>query len=186
MKQNLLILIVVTGLGIHPILNAQTSDPVRQATQTNEKKSDKGIIDEQTAEFLVKSADARMMDKLEGSMAAKKGTTAAVREYGMQMVKDQSTLLAKIKQLAASKNITLPSGISKKKQDGKEQLSKKTEEAFDRKFISMMKIDHERDIKIFTEATRSKDKAVSNFAMKYLPLIQSHLDKVKALDKKQN
>jgi putative membrane protein len=132
------------------------------------------------ADFLVKSADARMMDAQEGKLAAEKGTTKAVRDYGKLMMKDQSTLLKKIKGLAAKRNITLPSGISDKKDDGREDLSEESGEDFDEKFIKMMTIDHERDVKLFEKATEYDDAEVSAFAKANLPIIQSHLDKIEA------
>jgi putative membrane protein len=100
--------------------HAQETDPVKKANKVNDKKADNNLVDEDVADFLVKSADARMMDAQEGKLAAEKGTTKAVRDYGELMMKDQSTLLKKIKGLAAKRNITLPSGISDKKDDGRE------------------------------------------------------------------
>jgi putative membrane protein len=184
MKLNLILVTVVACFGLG--LNAQSTDPVKQANQSNENKSGKWNIDQEVADFLVKSADARMMDKMEGAMAAKKGTTVAVRQYGMLMVKDQAILLNKLKALAAAKNISLPNGISNKKESGRADLSEKTGKDFDDKFIKMMRIDHERDVKMFSKAASSDDKDIRSFASKYLPMIQLHLDKINALEKMVN
>ena len=160
---------------------AQKVDPVKRANEVNEKKADHKIVDKATAEFLVKSADARMMDMQEGKLASSRGTTKAVRQYGALMVKDQTMLLSKIRKLAASKHISLPAGISAQKQDGREDLTSKNGKAFDKKFIKMMRIDHERDVKIFKKASSSNDKEIRMFAIANLPIIQSHLDKVNQL-----
>ena len=164
-------------------LRAQSTDPVKKAHQSNERKAAGKILDEDVAAFLVKSADARMMDKMEGSMAAKKGTTKAIRRYGQLMVHDQALLLQKIKILAKTTKATLPAGISDKKESGREDLADKNGKDFDRRFLKMMRIDHQRDVEMFTKALELKDKNVSAFARQYLPMIQSHLDKVKALEK---
>lgn len=74
--------------------------------------------------------------------------------------------------------MTLPETISNDKQDGLDELQKKSGKEFDEKFIKMMTIDHKRDIKDFKKATKYKDQEVASFASKYLPLIQSHLDKI--------
>ncbi|CAN5162533.1 hypothetical protein BH09BAC3_BH09BAC3_17640 [soil metagenome] len=160
---------------------AQETDPVKKANASNEKKEDKNMVNEDVAEFLVKSADARMMDAKEGRLATKKGTTSAVRNYGKLMLKDQETLLKKIKVLAAKKNVTLPTGISDKKADGRDDLAKESGKDFDQKFIKMITVDHERDVKMFKKAIDLEDKEVKEFAQKYLPLIQSHLDKSNAI-----
>ena len=161
--------------------HAQETDPVKKANKVNDKKADNNLVDEDVADFLVKSADARMMDAQEGKLATEKGTAAPIREYGKLMMKDQDALLRKIKQLAAKRNIMLPSGISDKKEDGREDLAEEKGEDFDDKFIKMMIIDHERDVKLFEKATEFKDSEVSAFAKANLPIIQSHLDKIKAI-----
>ena len=167
---------IVGGSGFYAC--AQQTDPVKKANEANEKKADNKVADEDVAECLVKSADARMMGSREGTLATKKGTTSSIREYGQLMISDQSMLLEKIKALALKHNITLPTGISDKKESGREDLAAKDGKDFDEKFIKMMTIDHERDIKLFKKSIKFKNKEVSTFAQTYLPLIQSHLDKI--------
>lgn len=160
---------------------AQSTDPVKSANAANEEKSDRNAVEEDVADFLVKSADVRMMDAQEGKLAVEKGTSSAVRDYGQLMVKDQSVLLEKIKKLAAKRNITIPAGISDKKEKGREDLAEESGRDFDEKFIKMMKIDHERDVRLFKKATECEDKGVRAFAVEYLPMIQSHLEKIEAI-----
>lgn len=159
-------------------LKAQQADPVKKANEANEEKGNDKIVDEDVAEFLVKSADARMMDIKEGRLAKQKATKESIREYGQLMVTDQTKLLNELKKLASKRSITLPSDISDKKESGREDLAVKTGEDFDKKFIKMMIIDHERDIKLFEKAIKFDDVEVSTFAKNYLPLIQSHLNKI--------
>jgi putative membrane protein len=158
--------------------HAQDRDPVKSANAANEKKSDKDIVDEEIADFLVKSADARMMDLQEGRLATQKGTSSQIRGYGQLMITEQTILLEEIKKLAEKRNITLPSGVSDKKEEGREDLAEESGKDFDEKFIKMMKLDHERDVKLFKKATECEDPEVREFATQYLPMIQSHLDKI--------
>ncbi len=131
--------------------------------------------------FIVHMADARLMDREEGRLAAGLASTKAIRDYGSLMVKDQETLLTKLKQLAASKNITLPNAISEKKSAQLAKLAALRGKAFDRKFLKMIKADHKRDVKKFKKATKFSDEATKKFAEENLPMIQQHLDGVKAL-----
>lgn len=162
-------------------LNAQKIDFVKNANLANEKKAEDEIVDEKVAEFLVKSADARMMDMMEGKLAAKKGSTLAIKEYGALMVKDQAMLLNQIKEMAVKLNITLPADISINKENGFDDLVEKDGRNFDEKFIKMMMLDHERDIALFKNATQFEDRDVRAFAQQYLPMIQSHLDKIEVI-----
>jgi hypothetical protein len=50
-------------------VNAQSTDPVKSVKEANDKKVDQKIVDEDVADFLVTSADARMMDNMEGKLA---------------------------------------------------------------------------------------------------------------------
>ncbi len=163
--------------------SAQQTDPVESATAVNESMAEENFIDEDVAEFLVNSADARMMGSREGKLAQQKGTTSSIRTYGLLMVTDQATLLEELNKIAAKLRITLPSGISEKKESGREALASKTGKDFDAKFIKMMVIDHERDIKLFQKAIECKDRDVRAFAQLYLPMIQSHLEKINAIKK---
>ena len=131
--------------------------------------------------FIVKMADARIMDREEGRLAASLASTKAIRDYGSLMVKDQELLLTKLKQLAASKNITLPNAISEEKSKYLMKLSTLRGEKFDRKFIKMIKTDHKRDVKKFKKATKFEDTDTRKFAEENLPMIQKHLEGAKAL-----
>ncbi len=162
--------------------NSKRFDSVKNAEQKNEAKIPDESIKQETADFLVKIADARMMDSKEGALAVTNGTTAEIREYGQLMVADQAKLLKEIKSLAAKRNIILPTDISNEKFKGYESLAKETGKDFDKKFCKMMIIDHERDVKDFTKAMEIDDKEIQEFAKANLPMIESHLEKAKALE----
>ncbi|MDB5273930.1 MAG: hypothetical protein JWO58_2297 [Chitinophagaceae bacterium] len=162
---------------------SKNSDSKVQADKANEERAMEYTLDEPSAEFLVKIADGRLMGIREGEAAVKKGTTTAIKDYGRLMVNDQKRLLVIMETLALHKKIQLPQKISSDKQDGLKDLLNKKGKDFDEKFIHMMRIDHERDIRLFTDGQTVKDDEIRAFAVKYLPLIQSHLKKLNELDK---
>ena len=156
-------------------------DSVDEAEIKNKHLAKDHVIDGPSAEFLVKIADGRLMGIKEGKAAESKGMSKDVRNYGKLMVTDQKHLLTIMKKLAAHKKIMLPVSISDEKKNGLEKLLSKKGENFDDKFIAMMRIDHERDVRLFVNALDSKDEEIRNFALNYLPLIQEHLDKLNAI-----
>jgi putative membrane protein len=158
-------------------------DPVNNTNELNEQMAEDKLTNRDVASFLVKSADARMMDAQEGWLATEKGSSMAVKRYGELMIKDQEELLSEIKKLAKKKNVALPPAISRKKERGRNNLADEADKDFDRKFIKMMTIDHERDVKLFRQATESKDADIRAFAKRYLPMIESHLEKIQTLKK---
>jgi putative membrane protein len=156
-------------------------DTVKNTNQINDQRAQDKLTSREVATFLVKSADARMMDAQEGALAIEKGGSTAVKSYGKLMIKDQEKILAEIKNLAAKKNVTLPPAISNKKERGRNNLADESGADFDKRFIKMMTNDHERDIKLFRKALDSKDADVRAFAQKYLPMIEGHLQKIQSI-----
>jgi putative membrane protein len=122
--------------------------------------------------------DARMMDIEEGKVAAEKGTTKEIKDYGNLMIKDQTYLLKEIQKFAKSKNIQLPTEISDSKRDGLKDLKKENGVDLDEKFLKMIKIDHKRDVRKFKKATTINDPSTKAFAAKHLAMIESHLKEV--------
>ncbi len=71
--------------------------------------------------------------------------------------------------------------LSNRKVDDHRNLSEENGREFDRTFIKMIIVDHERDLKLFKKAAEYNDPEVSAFAKRYLPLIQSDLQKIKKI-----
>ncbi len=181
MKNIFLCLLVFVFLYNAGCKTTKGPNAVTTAKRANEIKADNGMLNKEAADFMVKITDARMMGGKEGELAVQKGTTSEIRNYGKLMIKDQAILLTKIQKLANVKGIYLPATISNNKKDGYDDLNAKEGKNFDDKFIKMMRIDHERDIKDFKNAIQLSDKDIADFATEYLPLIQSHLDKLNAI-----
>lgn len=163
-------------------VDAQSLDPANlNAIAINEKGSDISLVAEEVSDFLIKSADARMMNAQAGLLAIEKGTNSAIRDFGERIMKDHSLLLEKIKKLASQRDIYLPDQLSTKKVGDHRNLSEENGRDFDKTFIKMIIVDHERDLKLFKKAAQCNDPEVSAFAKHYLPLIQSDLDKIKKI-----
>jgi len=140
-------------------------------------------IDQVVETFLTKTAESRIMDFEEGKTAQQKSTVDAIKDYGSLMVRDQSKMLADLRALAASKHITLPDAPDEHQQKALADLQQEQGNSFDKKFIKMMIIDHKRDVKKFKKAAQSHDLDVRAFALKYLPVVEAHLEDVQRLKK---
>ena len=169
-----IVIMVFHSLEVSAQLNTSVT-----AVAANEEGADGHLAPEEVTDFLLKIADTRMMDAQEGLLAMGKGTNAQIREYGQMLIQDNCLLLEKIKKLASQRNIILPSTMSNRKIDIHQNLSKEKGQDFDERFIKTIIIDRERDIKLFKKAASYPDPEVSAFAQRYLPLMQSHLEKIK-------
>jgi putative membrane protein len=64
-------------------------------------------------------------------------------------------------------------------------LSKLSGADFDKQYVKSMVMDHQEDVKDFRkEASTGKDPQIKSFASQTLPVIQGHLDKIKAIQAK--
>jgi len=150
-------------------------------TVLSDNAQTKSDTDESLEKFINEMAEARMLDLEEGKVAQQRSTTKDLKLYGTLMVNEQTEMLREIKKLAALKNIKVPDALGPDKTEALTELKEVHGESFDKKFIKVMTIDHKRDVKKFERATRSADADVQVFATKYLPYVQSHLDKIRGL-----
>ena len=133
--------------------------------------------------------EANMADSASGAIAATKGTSSAVREYGRQMMRDHHTLRTQGAALAKKLNVTpqAPSddplmGDAQKNADNLNSTAKGKD--FDKAYI-----DGEVDMhkKVLETATKGMNQAqnteLKNLIQKAAPLIQAHLDKAESIQK---
>jgi putative membrane protein len=127
--------------------------------------------------FAVDAANGGMTEVKAGQMAEEKGMANDVKDYGKMMVKDHTALADKLKMIATSKNITLPSTISSDMQKDLDDLDKKTGKDFDKAFLDMMVSDHKKVISAFEdEAKNGSDADLRAFADSSLHQLHNHLD----------
>jgi putative membrane protein len=81
--------------------------------------------------------------------------------------------------------LTLPSDVNGKQQAMYDRLSKLSGAQFDSAYIKGMMMDHQEDVKEFKKESESgTDEKIKSFASETLPVIQGHLDKLKAIQPK--
>jgi putative membrane protein len=133
--------------------------------------------------FVRDAAIAGMTEVKLGQLAADKGSTDAVRQFGQKMADDHSKANTELKQLASQDNIPVPDSLDSKHQSVVDNLSKLSGPAFDKAYIKDQKKDHERAVQEFqNEANNGSNPDVKGFASKTLPTIQEHLSMTKSLE----
>jgi putative membrane protein len=111
-----------------------------------------------------------------GRLAAERGSTEAVKQFGQHMVMDHSKANQELMQLAQRKNVSLPQEVNSDQKSEADKLSKLSGADFDKEYIDYMVKDHEEDAKEFQEqSNEGGDADVKAFAAKTLPVIQGHL-----------
>ena len=101
------------------------------------------------------------------------------------MVDDHGKANEKLKAAAEKQNLTLPTNLTSKQQATYDMLKTKSGADFDKAYVAAMVKDHEEDVKEFKrEVNKGKDEHIKAFASETLPVIQGHLEKIKAIQSK--
>jgi len=124
--------------------------------------------------FLTEAAIGGMEEVELGKLAQTKGSTDDVKKFGQRMVDDHTKANEKLKSLASSKGVELPTQLDKKAQADVDRLTRAT--SFDRQYMSMMVSDHRKDVGEFEKESKSaQDPDVKSFASNTLPTLKEHL-----------
>ncbi|HET7796744.1 MAG TPA: DUF4142 domain-containing protein, partial [Nevskia sp.] len=107
----------------------------------------------------------------------------AVRDYADTMLRDQPRLLTELRALALAANVVLPATIGADKRSGLAALDEANGAPFEPRYLRSIRIDPVRDVAVFRDAQDLPDRTIADFARRQLPLIQSHLDGVRLLER---
>lgn len=122
-----------------------------------------------------------------GQLAAQKGNTEDVKQFGQKMVDDHTKLGDQMKEVAEKEGITAPTGIPGKDKALESKLRNLTGDAFDNAYIKAMVKDHQHDLSEFQkEANSGNDTSIKDAANQAAQVISQHLDLVEELAKKHN
>lgn len=134
--------------------------------------------------FVKKSALGGMTEVELGKLAAQKGASDAVKQFGQRMVDDHSKANDQLKQFASKSSIEVPAALDSKHQSRVDKMAKLSGPAFDKAYLKDQVKDHEHDVDEFkSEAQYGSDPNIKQFAMQTLPTLQEHLTVVKDLKK---
>jgi putative membrane protein len=137
------------------------------------------------AKFASEAAMGGMMEVELGRIAAQKGASEDVRQFGQKMVDDHSKANEDLMHVASSKSMTLPTGMSPKMQSEMQKLSAMSGEKFDKEYVKMMVKDHKEDVADFQkEASSGMDSDIKSFAARTLPTLQEHLQMIQRINDK--
>jgi len=134
------------------------------------------LADSPDASFYKNAAEGGMFEVDAGTMAEDKGSTQAVKDFGAMMVKDHGAANDKLKSIAASKDVSLPSSASVGQMAIKAKLDVLSGDSFDKSYIKSQVKAHKQTIALFKkEIATGQDPDAKAFATDTLPTVRSHL-----------
>ena len=126
-------------------------------------------------EFLTKAIQGDNSEVELGRLAASKGVTKGVREYGNRLAEDHAKARREAERVAHNMGITAPREPAEKAQREYDKLQGLSGRDFDEEFLRYMVDDHREDIKDFREQEMSDNREVARLARQQLPTLEGHL-----------
>ena len=152
---------------------AQTASAAPGAKSTSSASSNVPRADRT---FITKAAQGGLAEVELGQIAAQKATDPQVKQFAQRMVEDHGKANDKLKQVATSKNLTLPTDPPSNAKREEDKLNKLSGEQFDKEYMKHMLSDHKKDVSLFRSTAKSaKNSDVKQFASETLPTLEQHL-----------
>jgi putative membrane protein len=137
-----------------------------------------------TPEFIRTATISDMYEVEAGKIAAEKGKSDAVKQFGQRMVEAHWQTTEELKGIVqqASIKVDLPEQLDAKHQLMIEDLVAAHPEDFDKTYAKQQVSAHERAENLFSKyAEKGDNEVVKAFAAKVLPVIKQHLEEAKKL-----
>ena len=127
--------------------------------------------------FMTNAAEAGHTEVEASKIALEKSSNPAVKQFAQKMIDEHTAVGEELKQLASSKNVSLPEEPSMAQRAKIAVLEKLKGNTFDQRYASMIGVSaHEDAVKLFQKASSSaQDAEVKSFAAKTLPGLEKHL-----------
>ena len=136
------------------------------------------------ADFVHKVAMSDMYEVQAGKIAADKGQSDAVKQFGQQMVDAHTKTTEELTGIVKAKNlkVDLPSNLDAKHQKLVDDLNSVSAQEFDKTYAKQQVDAHQEAANLFKNyASQGDDADVKQFAQKTLPTIEHHLEEAKKL-----
>lgn len=132
--------------------------------------------------FFKEAAEAGIAEVEAGKLAQDKGHSQSVKDFGAMMVNDHGAANDKLKSIAASENVSLPSTSSMSQMATKTKLEVLKGDTFDKAYIKNQIKAHEQTIALLEkEIASGTDAQAKAFATETLPTVKSHLKKIQKI-----
>ena len=122
-----------------------------------------------------------------GKLAALKGSSEDVKQFGQKMVDDHSKLGEELREVAQNEGVRAPRGTTAKDKTLEKKLKALSGESFDKRYIEAMVKENRADLADFKrEANSGNDTAIKDAASQGARVIGEHLKLAEDIARKHN
>lgn len=155
------------------------------AACNKDKENTNDDVSSTDQQFLTQVSIGNNAEIMAGQLAATKGTNAGVKAFGQMMVTEHGMAQSDLQTLASRLGQTLPDTVDAEHQMLMTRLNTLSGYSFDTAYINSQVKDHQKTITLFqNEISDGNSDSVQNYATKYLPHIQMHLQTADSLSSK--
>jgi len=189
MRHSLLALLILglISIGCTSTNKASTPDTAAQPNSGATSASSSSPSSNPDQEFVTKAAQGNSAEVELGKIVAAKSKDPNVKQFAQMMVKDHTTALNELQELAQTKNLNFNDDLPDDAKSLQQKLSSDTGKQLDKDYMDGMVEDHQKDVQEFNDKSQNaKDPDVKQWASKTLPTLQKHLEKAQQIDAKLN
>ena len=165
----------------HTMVDPNNTNTTPPATMDSAGMS---TLNDMDRNFVSKVSIANNAEAELGRMAASKGNTAGVKDFGNMMAMDHGDAQTKLKAIASSYMLEASDSLDAAHKAIKTKLEGLSGAAFDKEYINAMVKGHKDAVALFEkEISTGGNSRVKDFASSVLPTIQKHLTRIQELQK---
>lgn len=132
--------------------------------------------------FVAMVSQGGMFEVEAGKAGAAQGNTQDIRDQGVTEAHDHALVGAKLRSIATSIGLEIPSSLNARFQAELDGLKAKNGEAFDTAYLHDMELIHDKDGAAFArEAATGTNPALRSFAAETHRIVERHIGELKAL-----
>lgn len=127
-------------------------------------------------QFVTKASQANLEEVALGQLGIKKATSASVKDFARRMESDHSKSQQELVMAAHEADLEPPKELAPEAKATMERLSKLSGMTFDREYMKVMVMGHEKAVKLFSmEGEKGMHPSLESYSKKTLPVIEEHL-----------
>jgi putative membrane protein len=181
MKHKLLT-VTLTVIGALVLLSGTAAAQNDNMSGKSKMGSSSSMMNSMDKKFVMEAAMGGMMEVELGKLAAEKGMSDDVKQFGQKMVDDHSKANDDLMQVASTKGITLPTALDAKHKAMRDKFASMSGAAFDKAYKQEMLKDHRKDVAEFQkESMKAADADIKSFATRTLPTLKEHLSMIEGM-----
>jgi putative membrane protein len=145
-------------------------------------KEDENTLNQVDRDYVVLAGHANNAEVLAGQLAASKGQSDLVKQFGQMMVTEHTMAQQDLKARASALGLAVPDTADAAHQALVRRLDTLTGHSFDTAYINSQVTDHTRTLQLFNiEILDGRHEQIRGYATQYRPHIQMHLLKADSI-----